>query len=98
MSSDRDRHLHVPPRFDEYNVDDDQGEVHAMARILFQGRTNAETFGKAQAWLSTYPVHVVHLAWNYLLGETEPMVLSVYFGIDENEEPTDSGELAHPAE
>lgn len=96
MSSDRDRYLHVPARFDEYDDGDDQGEVHSIARILFTGRTNAEVFGKARSWLSTYDVHVVDLAWNYLLGEPNPMMLSVYFGIDE-EEPEEESTKTRPA-
>lgn len=81
-----DDHVHVPASFDDYD-DEDQGQVHAVPRILFTGRTGAEVFAKAQRWLDTFDddVTVIDVSWLYLDGEDQPMALSVYVRIDDAE-------------
>jgi hypothetical protein len=55
--------------------------------LLFSGRTNAEVFGKAQQWVSAHNVFLVDVSWDHLQDEPEPILLSIYFGFDDQPEP-----------
>ncbi|MEV5408799.1 hypothetical protein AB0K60_08175 [Thermopolyspora sp. NPDC052614] len=76
--------IYVPPGFDDSEAD---AQVHAIARLFFPGKTQAEAFGKAEEWLSANRVLVTAVSGDYLLGEDEPFHLAIYFRFLEEDEP-----------
>ncbi|HJE58434.1 MAG TPA: hypothetical protein K8V84_07965 [Nocardiopsis listeri] len=85
MAIDPELCIEVPADFDDSAA---ESQVHPTARKMFFGKTNAEVFRKAQLWANEQSVHLLDAAWDELLGEDDPYVLTVYFSFefeDENE-------------
>jgi hypothetical protein len=77
-----DYRLDVPPGFDD--SDDDDGQVHPIARRLFTAESAGDVFDKAGRWIAGHDVRVVDVTWNWLDDESEPFMLSVYFVFETN--------------
>ncbi|WP_016700755.1 hypothetical protein [Actinoalloteichus spitiensis] len=87
---DDDYRLDVPASFDD--SDDEDGQVHPIARRLFSGATAAEVFEKARRWVSEHDVFLIDVSWNWLHDEPEPFWLSVYFRFEfDEDEDEDEG-------
>lgn len=71
-----DYRLNVPPGFDDSDAD---SQVHPIARLMFDARTNAEAFGKAQRWVETHDVRVMDVSWDHWAGEDFTVSLTIYF-------------------
>jgi hypothetical protein len=76
--------IYVPPGFDDSEAD---AQVHAIARLFFAGRTQAEAFAKAAGWLDAHRVLVTDVGWDYLDNEDEPFHLALYFRFLYDDEP-----------
>ncbi len=74
----------VPVDFDD--SDDPEGQVHAVARRVFLGATNADAFARAERWLSTYRVLLLDLSCGYLFDEPEPVSVTIYFRFKDDDE------------
>lgn len=86
MAIDPNRCLDVPEGFDD--SDDDEGQVHPIARRLFMATTAAGAFGKAQEWVGKHEIRVADVSWDHFFGEDEPYALSLYFIFElDDEEP-----------
>jgi hypothetical protein len=82
---DPDYCIDVPPGFDD--SDDEEGQVHPIARRLFAARTAAEVFGKAQQWVSRHKVFLIDVSWDWAHDEPEPFTLAIYFSFERDDDP-----------
>lgn len=71
--------IEVPAEFDD---SESESQVHPMARKMFFGSTNAEVFRKAQLWAEEQNVHLLDAAWDEMLDEDHPYVLTIYFSFE----------------
>ena len=76
--------MDVPADFDD--ADDPDGQVHAVARRMFSGATNAEVFARAQQWLTEHRVLLLDLSCDYLFDEPEPVSMTMYFRFKDDDE------------
>ena len=83
MHVDPELCIEVPADFDD---EDAESQVHPTARRMFFAATQAEAFGKAHEWVGAHNIHVLDAAWNQMLDEEHPYVLTIYFTFEFDDE------------